>query len=288
MDVGHLRGYFYFLTSDNGENLRLVRMPVEHTDRDDWEEVVSHRDEIEVLEFRIFQNHLVVIERINGLRQFRIHSWSGNEEFYVDFGETAYMAAWSGTPDFSSETFRYSYWSLTTPHSLYEYNMRTGEKVLLKQEEVSGGFESENYISERLYAVARDGVQVPISIVYRKGLKKDGSNPLLLMAFGAYGSPMRAVFNTPRLSLLDRGFVYAIAHVRGGGMLGLKWHEDGKLLKKKNTFNDFIDVAEHLIAKKYTNPEKLFATGRSAYPSNAITNFEFEQVLSYQRNRNNT
>lgn len=264
MDVGHLRGYFYFLTSDNGKNLRLVRTPVEHTDRDDWEEVVSHRDEIEVLEFRIFQNHLVVIERINGLRQFRIHSWSGNEEFYVDFGETAYMAAWSGTPDLSSETFRYSYWSLTTPHSLYEYNMRTGEKVLLKQKEVSGGFESENYISERLYAVVRDGVQVPISIVYRKGLKKDGSNPLLLMAYGAYGSPMRAVFNTPRLSLLDRGFVYAIAHVRGGGMLGLKWHEDGKLLKKKNTFNDFIDVAEHLIAKKYTNPNKLFATGRSA------------------------
>jgi len=264
MDVGHFRGFFYFLTSDEKKNLRLVRTPDNHTDEENWEEVISHRDDIEVLEFRIFQNHLVVVERINGFRQFRIHSWAGDKEFYVDFGETPYMAALNGTPDFKSETFRYSYWSFTTPHSLYEYNMRNGEKVLLKQEEVSGGFESDDYISERLHASARDGVRIPISIVYRKGLKKDGSNPLLLMAFGAYGSPMRAVFNAPRLSLLDRGFVYAIGHVRGGGMLGLKWHTDGKLLKKKNTFNDFIDVAEHLIAQKYTNPKKLFAIGRSA------------------------
>lgn len=264
MDVGHFRDYFYFLTSDKEKNLRLVKTPIDHTERENWEEVISPRDDIEVLEFRIFQNHLVVVERMNGLRQFRIHSWSGDEEFYVDFGETTYMVAWNGTSDFNSETFRYSYWSLTTPHSLYEYSMRTGEKVLLKQEEVSGGFESDDYISERLYAPSRDGVRIPISVVYKKALKKDGSNPLLLMAYGAYGSPMRAVFNTPRLSLLDRGFVYAIAHVRGGGMLGLKWHEEGKLLKKKNTFNDFIDVAEHLIAKKYTSPKKLFATGRSA------------------------
>jgi len=264
MDIGHFRGYFYFLTSDKGNNPRLVRTPVDKTGRENWEEVIPYRDDIEVLEFQIFLNYLVLEERIKGLRQFRIHPWSGDEEHYVDFGEETYIAHMNRTAEPDSEVFRYAFWSFTTPHSIYEYNMRNGEKVLLKREEVSGGFEPDDYTSERLYAPAQDNAWIPISIVYRKGLKKDGSNPLLLMAYGAYGRPMEAVFNIPRLSLLDRGFVYAIAHVRGGGILGPEWYEDGKLLKKKNTFSDFIDAAEHLIAQKYTNPKKLFATGRSA------------------------
>jgi len=264
MDIDHFRGDFYFLTSDEGENPRLVRAPVDHTERENWEEVMPNREDIEVLGFQIFRNYLVVEERIEGLRQFRIHPWSGDEEHYVDFEEAAYLAVINRTPKLESEVFRYSFWSFTTPYSIFEYDMRNGEKVLLKREEVSGGFDPDDYISERLFVPARDNVRIPISIVYRKELKKDGSNPLLLMAYGAYGTTIEAMFDISRLSLLDRGFVYAIAHVRGGGMLGTEWYDDGKLLKKENTFTDFIDVAEYLIAQKYTNPKKLFATGRSA------------------------
>jgi len=263
-NIDNFRGHFYFLANDEGENPRLVRTPVDHTGRESWKEVIPRRNDIEVLGFQIFRNYLVVEERIKGLRQFRIHPWSGDEEHYVDFGEKTYVAVMKEIPELDSEVFHYSFFSFTTPDSVYAYNMRTREKALLKREEVFGGFDPDDYISERLYAPARDGVRIPISIVYRKGLKKDGSNPLLLEAYGAYGTSWEPVFNIPRLSLLDRGFVYAIAHVRGGGELGPKWYEDGKLLKKKNTFNDFIDVAEHLIAQKYSNPKKLFATGRSA------------------------
>ena len=245
-------------------NRRIFRAPVDNSGKDQWEEVIPFREDVEVEEIQLFQDYLVVVERIDGLPQFRIHRLSGEEDSYVDFGEATYLASLNGTPDFDSETFRYLYWSFTTPHCLYEYNMRTGEKVLLKQTEISGTFKSEDYISERLYAPSRDGIRIPISLVYRKGLKKDGSHPLLLRGYGAYGTPTWPVFNVPRLSLLDRGFVFAIAHVRGGGILGLKWHANGMKLKKKNTFNDFIDVAEYLIAQKYTHPKRLFATGRSA------------------------
>jgi oligopeptidase B len=241
-----------------------MRMPVGQMGRESWEEVIPHRDDFEVTGFQIFRNHLAVDGRKNDLRQSLIHPWLGDEEHYVDFGETAYVAVMDQIPDLDSEVLQYRFWSFTIPRSVYAYNMRTKVKLLLKREEVSGGFESDDYISERLYAPARDGVRVPISVVYRKGLKKDGSNLLLIEAYGSYGQASEATFSIPRLSLLDRGFVYAIAHVRGGGDLGLRWHEDGKLLKKKNTFNDFIDVAEFLIAQKYTSRQKLFATGRSA------------------------
>lgn len=262
--VDQLNGHFYFLASDDNVNRRLFRAPVDNTGKDQWEEVIPYREDVEVVEIQLFRDYLVVMERIDGLPQFRIHRRSGDEDSYVDFGEPTYMVALKENPDFDSEVFRYSYWSFTTPHSLYEYNMRTGEKVLLKQTEVSESFKSEDYISERLFASSRDGVRIPISLVYKKGLKKDGSHPLLLTGYGAYGYPTWPVFSVERSSLLDRGFVCAIAHVRGGGILGLQWHTDGMKLKKKNTFYDFIDVAEYLIAQKYTNPKRLFATGRSA------------------------
>jgi len=264
LDIDQFGDHFYFLTSDGGGNTRLMRMPVDQTERESWEEVIPHRDDFEVTGFQIFRNHLVVAGRMNGRRQLLIHPWSGDEEHFVDFGETPYVAVMRQNPELDSEVIQYYFSSFTTPDSVYAYNMRTREKILLKREEVAGGFDPDDYISERLYAPARDGVRIPISIVHRKELKKDGRSPLLVEAYGSYGSPLEAVFNVPRLSLLDRGFAFAIAHVRGGGDLGLKWHEDGKLLKKKNTFNDLIDVAEYLVAQKYTNPQKLFATGRSA------------------------
>jgi oligopeptidase B len=190
--------------------------------------------------------------------------WDKKGEHYLDFGEETYAAYISYNPEFDTDVLRYVYTSMTTPRSVFDYNMNTKKKTLLKQQEVIGDFDSNNYHSERLYATARDDTKVPISLVYRKGLEKNGKNPLLLYGYGSYGATMNASFSSVRLSLLDRGFVYAIAHIRGGQEMGRFWYEEGKLLKKKNTFTDFIDCAEHLIAEKFTNPDKLFAQGGSA------------------------
>jgi oligopeptidase B len=193
-----------------------------------------------------------------------VRPWSGGGEHYLDFGEPAYFAYVHDNHDFDTHILRFSYTSMTTPKSVFDYNMVTRDKKLLKQEEVLGGFDPDNYQTERLSAAAEDGTQIPISIVYRKGTPRDGHNPTLLYGYGSYGYSMDAAFVPERLSLLDRGFVYAIAHVRGGSELGRWWYEDGKLLNKKNTFADFIACAERLVAERYTSPDKLFGMGGSA------------------------
>ena len=285
-NIDHFGDYFYIRTNDGGaENFKLMRTPVAKTGKANWEEVIGHRDDVLLEDFEVFRDHLVVSERKDGLVQLRLRPWSGEGEHYLDFGEPAYLAYVSTNPEVDTNVLRYGYTSMTTPNSVYDYNMNTREKKLLKQEEVLGGFDPADYVTERLYASARDGVRVPVSIVYRKGLQKNGDNPLLLYGYGSYGYSMDATFSSPRLSLLDRGFVYAIAHVRGGEEMGRHWYEDGKLLNKKNTFTDFIDVTEFLIGEGYTNPEKLFAQGGSAggLLMGAVTNMRpdlFKGVLA--------
>jgi oligopeptidase B len=262
--IEHFEDKFYIVTNWNAKNFRLMETQVDHTTDFHWKEVIPHRDDVLLEDIEVFKDYLVVGERKNGLRQIRVINQSDKSEHYLDFGEEAYLAYTSINPEFDTELLRYGYTSLTTPNSTFDYNMRTKEKTLLKQEEVLGGFDPQNYHTERLYAIADDSTKIPISLVYRKGLVKDGNNPLLLYGYGSYGNSMDASFRSDRLSLIDRGFVFAIAHIRGGQEMGRQWYEDGKLLKKKNTFTDFIDCAEYLVAEKFTNPEKLFVMGGSA------------------------
>jgi oligopeptidase B len=262
--VDHYQDKFYIRTNWEAKNFRLMETSLDKTDKDNWTDVIPHRDEVLLTGSEIFEKYLVLEERKNGLTQLYVRPWSGKEGHYLDFGEAAYMAYISTNPDFKTTLVRYVYSSMTTPRSTFDYDMASHEKTLKKQDEVLGGFDSADYRTERLYATAHDGVRVPISLVYREGVGKTGDNPLLLYAYGSYGYSMDASFSASRLSLLDRGFVYAIAHVRGGEEMGRWWYEDGKLLKKKNTFTDFIDCAEHLIAQGYTNSDHLYAAGGSA------------------------
>ncbi len=262
--VDHYGNYFYLRTNWEAQNFRLMRTPLIATEKMHWEEVIPHRDDVFLQNFEIFKDHLVVSERKDGLIQMRVRPWDGSDEHYLDFGEPAYLAYISVNPEFDTQTLRYGYTSMTTPNSTFDYDMVTQEKTLLKEEEILGDFDKANYTTERLSATARDGVEVPISLVYRKGTPLDGTAPLLLYAYGSYGASMSATFNSARLSLLDRGFVYAVAHIRGGQEMGRQWYEDGKLLNKKNTFTDFIDSAEHLIDAQYADPERVFAQGGSA------------------------
>ena len=262
--VKHYQDSFYILTNWQAKNFRLMKTSVEQTDQTHWQEVIPHRDDVLLESFELFRDYLVLEERQHGLTNLRVIPWSGDGEHYLDFGEPTYLAGIGENPDFNTPLLRFGYTSMTTPNSVFDYNMETREKVLLKQEEVLGGFDREKYCTERVWATATDGVQVPISLVYQKGCNKDGNNPLLLYGYGSYGACMDANFSSPRLSLLDRGFVFAIAHIRGGEELGRHWYEEGKLLHKKNTFTDFIACAEHVIAQGYTKPEKLFAMGGSA------------------------
>lgn len=262
--VEHYKEKFYIRTNYKAKNFRLMETPVTKTTKDNWVEVIPHRDDVLLEGFEIFRDYLVIEERKNGLTQLRIIRGDNRDEHYLDFEEETYAAYIHQNPEFDTVLLRYGYTSLTTPNSVFDYDMNTKEKTLLKQEEVIGDFKPEYYHAERLYATARDGTKVPISLVYRKGLKRDGNNPLLLYGYGSYGSSMNPGFSSVRLSLLDRGFVFAMAHIRGGSEMGRYWYEDGKLLKKKNTFTDFIDCAEYLIAEKFTRPENLFAQGGSA------------------------
>jgi oligopeptidase B len=285
-NLDHFGDHFYIRTNvDGAKNFKLMRTPVGQTGKENWEEVIGHRGDVLLMGIEVFRDHLVLTERKDGLRQMRVRSWSGDDEHYLDFGEPAYLAYASTNPEIDTNILRYGYTSLTTPNSIYDYDMDTREKELLKQDEVLGGFDPANYVSERRFATARDGARVPVSIVYRKGTEKNGDNPLLLYAYGSYGASRDATFSSPRLSLLDRGFVYAIAHVRGGAEMGRHWYDDGKLLNKKNTFTDFIDVADFLIDEDYTNAQKLFAQGGSAggLLMGAITNMRpdlFKGVLA--------
>ena len=262
--IDHYEDKFYIRTNMDAKNFKLMETPIEKTTKENWTDVIPHRDDVLLQNFEIFKDFLVVSERKNGLTQLRIIKWTDWSEHYLDFGEEAYMAYIHYNPDFDTDLLRYGYTSLTTPNSVFDYNMITKEKKLLKQQEVVGDFSPDNYQVERHYATARDGTKVPISLVYRKGLEKNGDNPLLLYGYGSYGATIDPGFSSVRLTMLDRGFVYAIAHIRGGQEMGRDWYEDGKLLKKKNTFTDFIDCAEYLIAEKFTNSGKLFAMGGSA------------------------
>lgn len=261
--IAHFDGHFYIRTNLDAQNFRLMKTPENKTTKDHWEEVIPHRKEVLLEDLEIFRDYLVLSERKAGITQLRVRPWEGTEH-YIDFGEDAYLAYTSVNPEFDTKTLRIGYTSMTTPSTIYDYDMEGKTFEMLKQQEVVGGFNPDEYQSERLMVKARDGAEVPVSMVYRKGLKKDGTQPLLLYGYGSYGSSMEPYFSSVRLSLLDRGFTFAIAHIRGGEEMGRQWYEDGKLLNKKNTFTDFIDVAEHLIEAKYTSKEELFAMGGSA------------------------
>ena len=263
--IDHLGDYFYIRTNrDGAENFKLMRTPVGRTGAEHWETMIPHRRDVLLQYVELFRDHLVLSEREGGLTRLRVRPWEG-EEHYIAFDEPAYLAYLSANREVDTNVLRFGYTSLSAPSAVYDYDMTTRERTLLKEDEVLGGYDRARYVVERLHAPARDGrVEVPVSLVYRRGLEKDGDNPLLLNAYGAYGYAMDATFSSPRVSLLDRGFVYAIAHVRGGQELGRAWYDDGKMFNKKNTFTDFIDVAGYLVDNGYTSPEKLFATGGSA------------------------
>ncbi len=263
-DIDHYQDQFYIRTNLKAKNFRLMKTPAARPAIENWKEVIPNRDDVFFEGFELFKNHMVAVERRNGLIQLRVMPWSGQGEHYLDFGEPAYVAAPVNNYEMDTPLLRYTYSSLTTPASVYDYNMTTKEKKLLKRDEVLGGFDPGNYKTERLYAAAQDGVRVPISLVYRTSSKKIGANPLLIYGYGSYGLSMDAYFNPYVVSLLDRGFVYAIAHVRGGQEMGRWWYEDGKLLKKKNTFTDFIACTEYLVGEKYADPRRVFANGGSA------------------------
>ena len=261
---GHYNGEFYIHTNLNAQNFRLMKTSEDKTEKENWTEFIAHREDVMLEGLEIFKDYFVLEERENGLNKIRIQSWDRKIDYYLPFEEEAYSAGVGSNPEFDSEVLRYGYNSLTTPSSLIEFNMKTKEQIVLKEQEVLGDFKKENYASERVWATANDGTKVPVTMVYRKDMKKDGKSPLLLYAYGSYGHTIDPYFSTIRLSLLDRGFTYAIAHIRGGQYLGRKWYDDGKMLKKKNTFTDFINVAEFLIEQKYTSPEHLYAMGGSA------------------------
>jgi oligopeptidase B len=262
--VSHYGDKFYILTNMDARNFRLMETPVSAPGKENWQGVIPHREDVYLNGIEIFSNYLVVSERKDGLVNLRIMPWDGNDEHYMEFPEEAYLAYISTNPEFETDILRYGYSSMTTPTSTYDYNMNTREKELLKQQEVLGDFDSDNYETRRLYAEADDGTRVPLSIVYRKGMEKNGKNPLLLYGYGSYGYTIDPTFSSVRLSLLDRGFIFAIAHVRGGQIYGRQWYEDGKLLKKKNTFTDFVDAGEYLVKENYTQPENMYAMGGSA------------------------
>ena len=264
--VSHYGSHFYILTNkDEATNFKLMKTDVAHTAMPHWTEVVPHREDVLLEGIDIFREFLVVSERYNGLNALRIIRWDGTMDEYLPFASETYTAYTTTNVDFDTPWLRYAYQSLATPASVIEFNMVTREQRILKEQEVLGGnFDKNNYIEERIWATAADGVQVPISLVYRKGLQKNQSNPLLLYGYGSYGVTLEPYFSTTRLSLLDRGFVYAMAHVRGGEDLGRRWYETGKLLEKRNTFTDFINCAEFLIQEGYTSASHLYAEGGSA------------------------
>ena len=261
----HYGDHFYITTNRNAKNFKLVRTPINATGYDNWEDVLPHRDATLLEGVDIFQDYLVVSERTDGLNQIRIKRWDDAADYYIDFPDPAYSAYVGANPDFDTKRLRYGYNSMTTPSSVFETNMDTKETETLKQQEVLGGqFDSNNYLSERVMIEARDGTKVPVSIVYRKGMEKNGQNPFLLYAYGSYGYSMDAGFSSTRLSLLDRGFVYAIAHIRGGQDLGREWYEDGKMFNKMNTFTDFVDCGQAMCDLGFTSPDHLYAMGGSA------------------------
>lgn len=264
--ISHYGDSFYIVTNkDKATNFKLMKTPETATAAENWTDLIGHRKDVLLEGIDIFKDYLVVEERSNGLNKIQIRPWSGVGAYYLPFAIETYTAYTTTNVDFDTEILRYGYQSMATPSSIIDFNMRTQEKKVLKEQEVLGGkFDKNNYIEERVWATATDGTKVPISMVYKKGIQKDGKNPLLLYAYGSYGATMDPYFSSTRLSLLDRGFIYAIAHIRGGEDLGREWYENGKLLHKKNTFTDFVDCSKFVIAEKYTSTAHLYAEGGSA------------------------
>ena len=262
--IQHAKDKWYILTNWNAKNFRLMQTPENKTTKRYWWEVIPHRNDAMLNDVDVFEKYLVLSERKDALRQIRIIDRDGDSDTYVDFGEEIFLSYTKDNYTYDTDILRCGYGSMTTPSTTFDINMDTGEKTLLKQEEVLGGFSSDDYVSKRLWATADDGTQVPISLVHRKDIDLEKPAPCLLRGYGSYGSSSDPYFRMNAISLLDRGFICATAHIRGGSEMGRSWYEDGKLLNKKNTFTDFIDCAEHLIAENYTNPDNLFAMGGSA------------------------
>ncbi|MDG1434269.1 MAG: S9 family peptidase [Saprospiraceae bacterium] len=262
-DINHYQNKWFVKTNLEAQNFRLMECPEFDTTRENWKEVIPHRESVLIEDVDLFNDFLVISERVEGITQLRIRPWVGKEH-YIDFGEKSFMAYTSINMNFNTQVLRLGYTSLTTPNSVFDYDMRDKKMTLLKEQEIVGGYDKTKYQSERLFANSKDGTKIPISLVYKKGFVKDGKQPLLLYAYGSYGHSMDPYFSSIRLSLLDRGFAFAIAHIRGGEEMGRHWYEDGKLLNKKNTFNDFIDCGDFLVKENYTSNSHLYAMGGSA------------------------
>ncbi len=262
--VDHANNRFFIRTNLNASNFKIVTCTEEKKDTSNWKDLVAHNETILISGFELFKNFLAINERKNGLTQVHVLNTQNNTSHYLAFDEATYLAGTSANPGYNTDVLRFNYTSLTTPSSVYDYNMATKEKQLMKQQEIVGGYDPSKYTTERLFATTKDGTKRPISLVYKNGYKKEGNGPLLLYAYGSYGISMDASFSSVRLSLLDRGFAFAIAHIRGGQEMGRYWYEDGKMIKKKNTFTDFIECAEYLVAEKYTTTQHLYANGGSA------------------------
>jgi oligopeptidase B len=262
--VDHHGDLFYIRTNEGAKNFRLVSAPVAAPQKRNWKEIVPHRKDVMIEDTDFFAGHMVVYERDNGLPRMRVTDLKSGQAHYIEFPEAVYSAFPTANAEFNTPVLRFNYQSLTTPGSVYDYDMQTRKRALLKQTEVLGKYNPSDYHSERIYATASDGTRVPISLVYKKGLARDGRRPMLLEGYGSYGAPSFVFFDSNLLSLLDRGAIYAIGHIRGGGELGEPWHDEGKMMMKRNTFTDFIAVAEHLIKEKYTSSEGLIISGGSA------------------------
>jgi oligopeptidase B len=264
--ISYYNGDFYIVTNKDGAtNFKVMKCSEKATSKENWVDLIAHRKDFFVEDIDIFKNHLVITERNGGLNKLRIMSWDKKKDFYLPFNSETYVAYTTTNLEFDTEVLRYGYQSMTTPSSTIEFNMSTKESVVLKEQQVLGGkFDKNNYVEERIWATAADGTRIPMSMVYRKGMKKDGKNPVLQYAYGSYGYTIDPYFSTSRLSLLDRGFVYVICHIRGGQYMGREWYENGKMLKKMNTFTDFIACSKHLITQKYTSADHLYAQGGSA------------------------
>lgn len=262
--IEHYADKWYIMTNWEATNFRLMEAPVGKTHKDNWKEVIAHRSEVMLESFDVFVDHLVVTERSNALTHLRIINHKNGKDEYIKFEEEAYVVASTVNPEFNTDQLRMVYTSLTTPVTTIDYNLNTKEQIIRKQEEVVGGHEPSDYITKRLWATGRDGTKIPISLVYHKSVVPSSETPLLQYAYGSYGASTDPIFRSTRLSLLDRGFIYAIAHIRGGQEMGRQWYEDGKMFNKKNTFYDFIDCSEYLIEEGYTSPQHLYAMGGSA------------------------
>ena len=265
-EISHFGNHFYILTNkDQATNFKLMRTPVSSTSSASWEEFIQHRPEVLLEGIEIFKDFYVLAERHQGLSKMKVVRWDNGEGYYLPFESETYVAGPTTNLDFDTDQLRYFYNAMTSPYAIVEFDMRSKKKSILKEQEVLGGkFDKENYKSERIWAVAKDGKEIPISLVYHKDTPLDGTSPMLQYAYGSYGNTVDPYFSSVRLSLLDRGFIYAISHIRGGEYLGRPWYEDGRLFHKKNTFTDFIDCSKFLIQKKYTSQEHLYAMGGSA------------------------